>query len=216
MLGIAGYLFAPVHYASTGMIRVPPSGAANRAAVPRETDGNALPDYEDVIRTHAILVRSRRVVEEAAGDAEVRKLAPGRSLAPAAIVRSLTARVEPGTELIIVTCAADDPTTAIVVANAILRAHERVHGPQPLVASWGSTPTISKDLRKPMLLSGFVAGLAIYALAMVGVPFAARKVRASIRRRKRQCPGCGYMLVDSALCPECGNLDPAWDPAWEE
>ena len=64
-LSVAGYRLAPVRYASNGRIHVAPTGYP----ILRETeDTGPLVGYAGVVTTHAILVKTDRVVEQALED----------------------------------------------------------------------------------------------------------------------------------------------------
>ena len=60
---------------------------------------------------------------------------------------------------------------------------------------------------------GFLANTIFYALAWMGVFWAARRINIGVlrpTRRKRRlrrgrCPNCGYPFGDLPRCPECGD-----------
>ena len=127
-LGVAGYLLGPVRYASVGRIRIAQTGYA----ILRESDDTGpLLGYVSVLKTHAILLKTPRVVERALDDADLTgPLFAQRLQARALILNGLEVSVERGAELISVRFEADEPRTPQLVVNAVLRAYNDIYGDQ--------------------------------------------------------------------------------------
>ncbi len=126
VLGVLGYLAAPVWYQSSGSIHVAPTGTA----ILRETsDTEAMRGYSGMIVTQAILLNSPSVIDEALKDPEVQSLeiaqGPG---ARERIMSRLSAEAVRGSELINVSFESQSPETAYHVVNAVLLAYNRLHG----------------------------------------------------------------------------------------
>ncbi len=132
VLGVAGYLAAPVRYESTATVRVAPTGSA---VLYETTDTGVVPRYEGRVRTQAALVKT--AVDQALRDPELAKLPIAQGWgASERIIASLTTREVRGTELFTVVYEADDPDTAQTVVNALLRWVEKAYGDEQSEGRW--------------------------------------------------------------------------------
>lgn len=79
----------------------------------------------------------------------------------------------------------------------------------------GMTRTAYEDLgygmgdRPPVPLRplplGFAADTLFYAASLWAVLGGPRRIRRSLRKRRGQCPACGYPVGDAEVCSECGG-----------
>lgn len=124
--GAAGYLLGPVRYRSVGAIRVTPVG---QSILYETTESGAVPRYEGLVQTQAVLVRSPRVIQRALRDTEIAETGLARRPdAVEAVSGRLSAIAVSKTELVEVGFEAAEAAEAQRVLNAVLRSYDDLYG----------------------------------------------------------------------------------------
>ncbi len=72
--------------------------------------------------------------------------------------------------------------------------------------TWRAVPLVP-------IWSGLIADAFILWAAATVLRRSLAKFRAHLRRRRGECPRCGYALVSSGICPECGGVHQAGNTA---